>query len=531
MRAFYWIALLGFSFSVDGTVRHVPIEYPTIQAGLDACEGGDTVLVEPGLYIESLVGPGVEFTLLGSVAPENVDSIGPAVFPGPLTRSDTLPCLRLMGGQPAHIARFKWRNDSRMRGNRVSNDVGGIAIQFNQLNIEDCVFDSVAWGVNTRGRLILERCTFRQCTSSCVYARGPSSFISQCTFTGQGYALVSCFDSASVDLCLFSGASQGYFLWAGGNRVLIQNCRFANYSFGFSPVWMQCAFGGRVSQNIFEHNEVGPNCLEIVVPCGEESFPAVVVEDNLFIDNQVGFGQGSSGLYVRCLDLEAEGLLADIRQNTFRDGMSNQGFAKAILSTSYSTIADCRFENLHPPLQLPTIASMSAENEDTLTTVNDTLIVRNCIFETEDWAASASGSIVDARVNWWGDPSGPYHATLNPFGRGGEVSDDVLFVPWIMDTSTSTNDLPAWMRQSFRIGVSPNPFNSEIRIEIAGFTRDDFSLRLFDLQGREISVLHRGPLTGGHLSFTASADLASGVYFVVASDHEFTEARKAVLLK
>lgn len=37
---------------------------------------------------------------------------------------------------------------------------------------------------------------------------------------------------------------------------------------------------------------------------------------------------------------------------------------------------------------------------------------------------------LDARYNWWGDPSGPY-ATTNPGGVGDEVSDKVTFQPWL----------------------------------------------------------------------------------------------------
>ncbi|MCB2153889.1 right-handed parallel beta-helix repeat-containing protein [bacterium] len=35
-----------------------------------------------------------------------------------------------------------------------------------------------------------------------------------------------------------------------------------------------------------------------------------------------------------------------------------------------------------------------------------------------------------ARNCWWGDPSGPYHASLNPDGLGDPVSNNVAFVPW-----------------------------------------------------------------------------------------------------
>jgi hypothetical protein len=40
---------------------------------------------------------------------------------------------------------------------------------------------------------------------------------------------------------------------------------------------------------------------------------------------------------------------------------------------------------------------------------------------------------VDARRNWWGAASGPYHATRNPDGTGNPVSDGVRFDPWLQE--------------------------------------------------------------------------------------------------
>jgi hypothetical protein len=39
--------------------------------------------------------------------------------------------------------------------------------------------------------------------------------------------------------------------------------------------------------------------------------------------------------------------------------------------------------------------------------------------------------IVDARYNWWGDSTGPYHPDSNPGGLGDSVSDYVNFIPWL----------------------------------------------------------------------------------------------------
>ncbi len=45
---------------------------------------------------------------------------------------------------------------------------------------------------------------------------------------------------------------------------------------------------------------------------------------------------------------------------------------------------------------------------------------------------------VDATHNWWGDSTGPFHATTNPSGAGDAVSDYVLYDPWIGKTGSET---------------------------------------------------------------------------------------------
>lgn len=39
--------------------------------------------------------------------------------------------------------------------------------------------------------------------------------------------------------------------------------------------------------------------------------------------------------------------------------------------------------------------------------------------------------VLDARDNYWGDPTGPHHATQNPSGAGDDVGDNILFYPWL----------------------------------------------------------------------------------------------------
>jgi hypothetical protein len=49
--------------------------------------------------------------------------------------------------------------------------------------------------------------------------------------------------------------------------------------------------------------------------------------------------------------------------------------------------------------------------------------------------------VINATNQYWGTPSGPYHAALNPFGTGNGVSDGVTFIPW----RTSSCVLPTFL--------------------------------------------------------------------------------------
>ena len=68
------------------------------------------------------------------------------------------------------------------------------------------------------------------------------------------------------------------------------------------------------------------------------------------------------------------------------------------------------------------------------------LLIRRNIFDGNDMAIrnNTGDDDVDARENWWGDATGPYHPDDNDDGLGDEVSGDVLFDPWYIDEGMTT---------------------------------------------------------------------------------------------
>jgi len=77
--------------------------------------------------------------------------------------------------------------------------------------------------------------------------------------------------------------------------------------------------------------------------------------------------------------------------------------------------------------------------------------------------------VFDATDNWWGDDSGPYHATLNSAGLGNTVSDNVDFDPW---TGMSIECVVTEPGQVQGDTVINSCAQTSVEIETAGGTTD-----------------------------------------------------------
>jgi hypothetical protein len=104
------------------------------------------------------------------------------------------------------------------------------------------------------------------------------------------------------------------------------------------------------------------------------------------------------------------------------------------------TLGDITITNNH--IHDSSIAGVRLASSVTLT--GTVAVNYNSIEDNNPWGLlNETGAEVDATLNWWDDASGPFHDATNLGGKGDEVSDNVVFMPWLVEEdgaeTTETN--------------------------------------------------------------------------------------------
>ncbi|MDZ7344073.1 MAG: T9SS type A sorting domain-containing protein, partial [candidate division KSB1 bacterium] len=78
----------------------------------------------------------------------------------------------------------------------------------------------------------------------------------------------------------------------------------------------------------------------------------------------------------------------------------------------------------------------------------------------------------------------------------------------------------------------PNPFNPSTVISFQLPVNSHVTLKVFDVNGREVATLVEGEMAAGSHSVTfAPRDLAGGIYFYKLTAGRFSQTRKAILMR
>ncbi len=506
------LALLLFSTAyAERTIWYVHPDSAlnTIQAGLDSCADNDIVLVGPGTYVENIVWPNTQgIHLISELGPDTTiidgDSAGSVLtIDNGIDTSTTIIGFTIRDGFADNGSGILCSNHSapRICGNIITSNDGGASIACIDSSspfISDNTIQS-----NTAGGIM------------CNYYSSP--IITDNIITNN----VVWFGLGGGILCMESSPT------ITGNTISYNQC------LPVKNINMLVDYSRKVTNSI-DFKRPGPSgggiCLLASAP---------LIDGNSIIGNSGVWGGG-----IFCV-----GSSPTIRSTTISENIACHGgggiyisedsllFIKNIVTANVAAFGGgiCCDYALSLIIDSCTISNNNRDGiycNHVASVINYNNITNNIGYGMRnDW----SGIIVNAEYNWWGDASGPYHATANPGGLGDTVSDYVDFIPW------DTVPYP-WGIEEYEpsqpittlLQISPNPFRVRVDITFSiGQSAKSIELRIYDATGRMVKdfkhVINQQIFWNG--TDDLNRKLPSGVYFLKFQAGDYSATEKLLLIR
>ncbi len=473
------IAMIAVYGSSAATIINIPDDYPTIQEGIDASSDGDTVLVQPGTYVENINFNGHNI-VLGSLF---------------LTTGDTTYIEQTIidGDSSGSVVTFE-------SGESSTAIIAGFVVQ-NGLSA------SLGGGIS---------CVYSDPTITNNHIRANSAIGSQMTNgTGGG---IYCFHSdATIIYNTISGnVAVGYPIWTwgtgGGIYCYNSNAKISNNFISENDALSEWGFGGGLS--LFASSPTMINNVIIAnsalhwgggIHCYESS-PIIV--NNALSGNSAGVSGG--GIYCELV--------------------SNPVITNTIFwadSASYESEID--FDDSSSPYFTYCDVQGGRAGEGNIDT--DPLFrgPENGDFHL---MSTQCGDPQDSPCIDAGDPI-IFDSIIDcNRGLGGERSDMGAYGGGD-STTVGISDQPPRAPDRFALLQNyPNPFNASTSIEFTLPEETELELAVYDLLGRKVAMLFEGVKSSGHHSITWNAgNFSSGIYFARITNDLDEKSIKLILLK
>ncbi|MEZ5063429.1 MAG: right-handed parallel beta-helix repeat-containing protein [bacterium] len=256
MRLLTVVAVLVTSAPAWAATLHVPADYSTIQAGIDAAAVGDTVSVAPGIYSECSQSAGGELHCI-------------------LLRSGVL--VRGATGNPAdvvldasagdRVARAWSVDDAALEGLTLTgaSSFGGLLVQWSSIRISDCALTGNSGGAAYLGEseTRFERCVVADNEQGGLsffgapIARDPGQrVVIDCSFfRNEGNAVLA---AGLIDLeivgCLFAHNFGGPSILADSAFPTLTRCTLVANDSGSDSGVVRLNFGGTIQSTVIAFN-------------------------------------------------------------------------------------------------------------------------------------------------------------------------------------------------------------------------------------------------------------------------------------
>ncbi len=196
---------------------------------------------------------------------------------------------------------------------------------------------------------------------------------------------------------------------------------------------------------------------------------------------------------------------------------------------SYSVERGFFISGANPVIQRSKISNNQTDGIYTTSGALPTLSHNQIVDNGNYGVYNADGTVdVDARNNWWGHSTGPYHPTLNPSGQGNKVTDHVLFNPW--HTTTSVTEIP--VEDGLALGQHyPNPATGKVTVPFELEKTARVLLQVVNMDGKILNtVLNETRTAGSHQVTFPCEKLTNGTYLLRLTSGNISRISRLVIL-
>ena len=400
----------------------MPGDYPTIQEGLNAASSGDTVLVAPGTYTENIVWPLVDgirlFSELGAdTTVVDGSSAGSVVYFSGMAVIDTTTVIRGLtiqngsgveyGGGINLVNSSPKIEDNIVENNSATRGGGGISctdfssplIVGNTIRNDSASGTGMSYGGGIYSLHSRPTIAGNQITGNSAYAGG-------------GISCWECNPTISNNTIRNNSASDvGGGIYCGFSHPTITGNVISNNSAESGAGGISCGYSHpTIASNTISNNS-GSSSGGISCYRSDPMITGDTISSNS--------GRYSGGLY-------CDHSNSTITNNTIvgNSSLTNGG---GILCANQS----------NPLIRHNIIAQNDAGGYGDgiyCERMSFPDVGCNNIYNNGYGAYNAESlQVLTADYNWWGDPSGPYHPSLNPGGLGDSTNMFVDPMPWLTD--------------------------------------------------------------------------------------------------
>ena len=303
---------------------------------------------------------------------------------------------------------------------------------------------------------------------------------------GIGVGRSSEYNSIMNNICNENGQSYEYIMAGGigifdsGNNTITNNNCISNIEYGI--VLESCQFN-TVMNNTCKSNRESGIYLDVEDPCKFNNIMNNNCSNNLNYGIMLKSSTFNSIMNNNCSNNLCGIYLLESTENTIMSNncSNNYGGAGSFWDTQYGIYFESSGSNI---IAYNTISANDVGIFLLGSSMSNTAHHNN-IFNNKNFGISTTETI-NATDNWWGKESGPYHPDDNPDGKGDNITDNVLFDPWLDEISE--NQMPTAHIDS----ITPNPAEKNQTITFTGSGTDDGTITRYSCRSSIDGPLYNG---------------------------------------